>query len=126
MIQEYRHRRDQKGPTTHAVKVTEENAADVAAWCGGVLVEEINPFTKVRTPGINVKTRYGGQRASLGMYVLRDVEGYFEGATAEWFEAFFVLDEDAEAADSPDRIDRAATTRDILGFHGMTGFGDPR
>jgi hypothetical protein len=54
-----------------ARQITEDLAEDIASWCGGVLVEEINPETEAKTPGINVPTTEGPSRASLGDWVLK-------------------------------------------------------
>lgn len=55
-----------------AAQVTAENAEEIAAWCGGNLVEEIDPFDSAkRQPGINVPCEYGNERASVGHFVFK-------------------------------------------------------
>lgn len=92
-IQEYRHKEMPDGPTIHAVQLTTFNGQDIAEWCGGKLVEEIDPFTKHVTPGINVPTEGGNVRASLDSYILRTTGGSFDVGTADWFEYYFDLDD---------------------------------
>lgn len=61
-----------------ARQVTETTAEQIAEWCGGFLVTEINSLEPdVRTPGINVPTARGSLRASTGSYVVRDRSGDF-------------------------------------------------
>lgn len=97
-IQEYRNKDMPQGPTIHAVQLTQNNGREIAEWCGGKLVEEIDPFTKQVTPGINVPTKNGNIRASLDDYVLRTVDGSFEVGKEGWFEHYFDLD-DPETGD---------------------------
>jgi hypothetical protein len=92
-IQEYRDKNFPTGPTFYAVQLTDSNGREIAEWCGGVLVEEIDPFTKHVTPGINVPTRFGNMRASLGDYVFRRVDGSFDMGKLPWFEERFDLDD---------------------------------
>lgn len=66
------------GIRVEAVRLNEENAAAVAAWCGGDLVEEINAeYPDEKSPGINVPTDDGMKRASLGWYVVKFERHYF-------------------------------------------------
>lgn len=47
--------------------VTAANAAELAQWCGGLLVTEKNDEDPGKTqPGINVPTANGVERACLG------------------------------------------------------------
>lgn len=60
-----------------AVRLTEDNVKDVARWCGGVLVEEIDPeYPDENRFGINVMTAAGFRRASFNMYVARYGNAY--------------------------------------------------
>ena len=66
--------RNIKSPSmiVEAVQVTEENVEQVANWCGGTIIEEIdaqNPDLKYA--GINVPTTSGINRASLDSWVVR-------------------------------------------------------
>ena len=58
--------------TFRAAQVTEENAAEVARWCKGLLVEEIDAVDPSKKyPAINVKTRDGEMmRAGVGDWVV--------------------------------------------------------
>lgn len=61
-----------------AVRLNEDNAAQVAAWCGGELVEEISPeHPQEMQPGVNVETGEGTKRASLHMYVVKFGKHFF-------------------------------------------------
>ena len=60
-----------------AEQVTNDNAYDVAQWCGGRVVEEIGPVDLGRTYGINVPTLEGPERASQGDYVVKGQHGEF-------------------------------------------------
>lgn len=61
-----------------AVRLNEDNAAAVAAWCGGDLVEEIDPeHPSEMQPGINLDTPGGRARASLHMYVIKFQRAFF-------------------------------------------------
>lgn len=61
-----------------AIRLTEDNAEAVAAWCGGQLVEEIDPeHPDEMQPGINVPGSMGNTRASLGMYVVKYSNQFF-------------------------------------------------
>lgn len=61
-----------------AVRLTEDNAAQVAAWCGAEVVQEINPEHPEETqPGLNVSASTGTERASLGMYVIKYGGSFF-------------------------------------------------
>lgn len=58
--------------------LTKENAEAVALWCGGQLVEEINPENEDdRYVGINIPTLEGVMRASEGDYIIKGVQGEF-------------------------------------------------
>lgn len=64
--------------TVEAVRLNEDNAASVAAWCGGELVEEIDPeHPEEKQPGINVETPNETKRASLHMYVIKFGKHFF-------------------------------------------------
>lgn len=64
--------------TIEANELTKENAEAVAVWCGGRLIEEIDPHTPTnRYVGINIPTLEGMMRASEGDYVIKGVQGEF-------------------------------------------------
>lgn len=64
--------------TVEAIRLNEGNAPAVAQWCGGELIEEIDPeHPEEIQPGINVDTTNGITRASLGMYVVKFGRRFF-------------------------------------------------
>ena len=59
-------------------RLDRDSATQLAHWCGGILVEEIDAIdNNERSPGINVPCKNGVQRASLGDYIGRDDDGSF-------------------------------------------------
>lgn len=68
--------------SSEAKTVTEQNAAELAQWCDGRVVEEIDPFDdSVRRPGINVLCHGQGgpvKRASVGQIIIRQHNGTFD------------------------------------------------
>jgi len=64
---------------TEAKQVTPDTAANIASWCGGVLVEGINvEDSSIRQPGINVPCGDEVKRASCGDTVVRKHDGTFD------------------------------------------------
>lgn len=58
--------------------VSPELVTTVAAWCKGAQVEEIDPFdAEKRYPALNIQTREGVKRASLGDAVIKHDDGSF-------------------------------------------------
>ena len=71
-------KKDSPSVLVEAVRLNEDNAAAVAAWCRGELVEEIDPeHPSEMQPGINVPTGDGPKRASLNMYVIQYAGKFF-------------------------------------------------
>lgn len=71
-------KRANPGVTVEAVRVNEANVAEVATWCGGDLVDEIDPeHPDESQKGINVSTPSGMQRASLHSYVVKYGSNFF-------------------------------------------------
>lgn len=66
-----------KPETVEAVQVTEDNMAEVAAWCGGELSTEL----RTGLPAILIED---GGVALPGEWVTRDEHGYFEAGSAGW------------------------------------------
>ena len=65
--------------SSEARTITAENAKQIAEWCGGRLVEEQNALdSSIKTPGINVLTTEGVQRASMGDTIIHKSDGTFE------------------------------------------------
>lgn len=61
-----------------AVRLREDNVEEIAKWCRGDLVEEIDPEHPEETQyGINVETPSGIRRAHLHMYVVRHQGNFF-------------------------------------------------
>jgi hypothetical protein len=70
--------RKETGIEVEAIRLNEDNAAEVAAWCRGELIEEIDAeHPEEKQPGINVPTPTGNQRASLHMYVIKFGKHFF-------------------------------------------------
>lgn len=85
-----------------AVRVNEENAADVAKWCRGTIINEIDPeFPDETRPGINVPT-IGGHisRASLGMYVIEFAKTFVVHHNRVFEEKYAPLDRPAPPPES--------------------------
>lgn len=67
------------GEQVQAMLMSSELATVISVWCHGQIVEEIDPFdNNNRFPGINLRTREGVSRASLGDYVIKHEDGSFE------------------------------------------------
>lgn len=79
-----------KAVTIEANQLTKENAEAIAHWCGGYLVEEINPIDDhERFVGINIPTLEGPMRASEGDFVIKGVQGEFYPCKPSIFEATY-------------------------------------
>lgn len=64
---------------SQARTLTERNAAELADWCGGRLVTEHDALDGSKTfPGINVPTKDGVERASVGDTLIHKSDGTFE------------------------------------------------
>lgn len=64
---------------SEARTLSQENASFLAAWCGGKLVNEQDAISPhINTPGINVPTANGVERASMGDTIIRKSDGTFE------------------------------------------------
>lgn len=73
-----------------ANELTRENAEAVALWCGGRLVEEIDPHTPTnKYAGINIPTLEGVMRASEGDFIIKGVHGEFYPCKASIFKATY-------------------------------------
>lgn len=76
-VETWRHK-DSEGIEVEAVRLSEDNAEWVSWWCGGTLVEEIDPeYPEETQPGINLRTTEGMARASLHMYVVKYGSNFF-------------------------------------------------
>lgn len=71
-------KKDNHNIQVEAVRLTEENAAKIAAWSRAELVEEIDPeHPEEKQPGLNIQTPNGFKRASLHMYVVKFGNNFF-------------------------------------------------
>lgn len=67
------------GAKVQAMLLSPELVTVVSVWCGGRIVEEIDPFeSSNRQPGINVLCGDEVKRASLGDYVIRKEDKTFD------------------------------------------------
>lgn len=74
------------GEPVQAMLMSPELVTVISVWCQGQIVEEIDPFdSNLRFPGINLETREGVSRASLGDYVIKHDDGTFEVAKPRAF-----------------------------------------
>lgn len=64
-------------------------AEDIAQWCGGLLVTEIDAETDETFVGINVPTREGMARASQNDWIVQGEQGDFWPVPAGQFEAIY-------------------------------------
>lgn len=97
--------------TVLAVRLNEDNAAAVAHWCGGELIEEIDPeHTEEMQPGINVRTPLGMKRASLHMYVIKFGQQFFVKDNRPFEISYEPVNREAPPLESP------GDTRKRLGF----------
>lgn len=63
---------------SEAKTLTQNNALELAAWCQGRAVVEHDALDHSKTsPGINVPTVDGVERASLGDMIIRNNDGSF-------------------------------------------------
>jgi len=74
-----------------AIQLTLGNAEEVAVWCGGVVIEEIDPVdSDKKWVGINIPTLEGVMRASEDDYIIKGTKGEFypckPGPFADTFE----------------------------------------
>lgn len=70
---------NEDGEMAQAMLLSPELVTVISAWCGGRVVEEIDPFdSQTRQPGINVQCQDEVKRASLGDYVVKHNDGSFD------------------------------------------------
>lgn len=68
-----------QGEQVQAMHLTSELIKVAAVWSDAIEVEEIDPFDdNNRFPALNLQTRQGVQRASLGDYILKYPDGSFD------------------------------------------------
>lgn len=104
-------KKDNHAILVEAVRLDENNAAEVARWCGGELVEEIDPqHPDEMQPGINFNTVGGMARASLHMYVVKFNRAFFASHNRK----FELVYEPLNRASTP--MESTGDTRRRLGF----------
>ncbi len=70
-----------------ARRLLSDNVEDIAHWCGGGIVQEIDALDSTKTfVGINVPTLSGPKRAQEGDYILKDEHGDFHTIKAVEFQ----------------------------------------
>jgi hypothetical protein len=63
----------------NAMLLTPELATVISVWCGGLLVEEIDPFDSTkRYPALNVPCGDEVKRASLGDWIVKKEDKTFD------------------------------------------------
>lgn len=95
-------KRENHNIVVEAILVNEDNVEDVAKWCRGELVEEIDPVhPQEKQWGINVMTAQDMKRASLGMYVIKFGNHFFVEHNRRFELAYQPTDRPAPAPQSP-------------------------
>lgn len=86
----YRKRSSDGAPEFEAVQLTKENVHEVAHWCVGQEVEEIDALEPdKRYVGLNFLSWNGMHRASEGDYIIKDALGDFHSRWPDSFEQSF-------------------------------------
>ena len=101
MIKNYR----KKPVEIQAVLLSEDNAADVAAWCGGEIKSMKNlqnPWKKRGPVGVDINTLEGTMLAEFGDYVIRGIQGEFYPCKPDIFLASYDEINAPAAADQPE------------------------
>lgn len=82
----------QKKPVVvQATQLSPATAKDLAEWCGGQLVEEIDPLdSNKKFVAINLPTLEGARRASEGDWVVKGTRGEFYRVDDAEFKNTFV------------------------------------
>lgn len=92
--------------TIEAAQLTADNAPEIATWCGGFVVEEIDPMDGERYPALNIRTPHGNKRLSQGHYVMH-FDNLFYVIQAGLFESMYkeieVAGDDVDAGPSGPR-----------------------
>lgn len=89
-----RYRRSETGAEVEAIQLTKDNITEVADWCTGQEVKEIDSLDPSKTyVGLNFISWDGVARASESDYIIKDELGYFH---SRWPHAF---DNDFEKVD---------------------------
>ncbi len=86
----YPYRRRDKDIFVLAVQLVKANVKEVAEWCSGQEVREIDALNaSITFVGINLETWDGRKRASEGDYILQDDLGHFHIRHISAFESGF-------------------------------------
>lgn len=76
MVDSYLNR---EGDEEQAMLLTPELITVVSVWCGGLIVEEIDPFdNSQRYPALNVQCGDKVKRASLGDWIIKKENNTFD------------------------------------------------
>jgi hypothetical protein len=66
-----------KAQYVEAIQLTPSNVQEVAEWCGGMVVEEIDPQDNSKLVALNIPTLEGPVRASENDFVIKGSGGQF-------------------------------------------------
>ena len=84
------YRRKDTGAEVEAIQLTKENIQEVAEWCVGQEVKEIDSLDNSKTyVGLNFISWDGMARASEGDYIIKDPLGNFISRWGSSFEETF-------------------------------------
>lgn len=73
-----------------AIQLRKDNAEEIAQWCGGLVVEEIDPQDETHWwVGVNIPTLEGTLRASENDYVIKGTRGEFYPCKPEIFNEIY-------------------------------------
>lgn len=87
---EWRKRDSPEAPTVEAVQLTKENVREVAEWCTGKEITEIDSLDPDKKyVGLNFLSWEGMTRAHEGDYIIKDSLGQFTWRWPENFEQSF-------------------------------------
>lgn len=104
-------KKDNPAVEVEAVRLTEDNAEEVAAWCRAEIVEEIDPeHPEEMQPGLNIWTPNGMKRASLHDYVIGFGNSFFTTSNRRFETNYEPVTREAPPLES------AGDTRKRLGF----------
>lgn len=92
------------GVEVQAIQLTHENVQDVADWCNGLEVRELDALDPTKEfVGINVPTFEGRVRASEGDYIVKDSKGGITVRKPRGFTSLFHTSSIKEKQDVADR-----------------------
>lgn len=77
-----------KPVVVEAFRLTEDNALELALWCGGRIVQDWSTVSK-RVAGVDIPTLEGAMRGDLGDWLIRGVKGEFYPCKPDIFAATY-------------------------------------